>query len=160
MSNEIETVADYMRALPPDRRAALQRIRKVILENLPEGYKECFSYGMIGYVVPHSIYPAGYHCNPKLPLTLANLGSQKNHMSLHVMTVYGDPTTEKWLRQAWHAAGKKLDMGKCCIRFKKLEDVPLAVVGRLIARVPIRKYIARVEQSLASRAKKSGAKAK
>jgi hypothetical protein len=156
MKNSATTVGEYLQALPADRRAAISAVRKVILANLPAGYVECISYGMIGYVVPHRLYPAGYHCDPKLPLPLANLGAQKNHMALHVMTVYFDPATEKWLRQAWAATGKKLDMGKCCVRFKKIEDVALDVVGRLIARVPVKDYIARVEKIIpaAKKAKK------
>lgn len=154
MKSGATTVEEYLQGLPADRRAAINAVRKVILAKLPKGYVECISYGMIGYVVPHSLYPAGYHCNPKLPLPLANLGSQKSHMVLHVMTLYFDPAVEKWFRDAWAAAGKKLDMGKACVRFKKIEDVPLDVIGRLIARVPVKEYIARVEKNLA--ASKSG----
>jgi hypothetical protein len=109
---------------------------------------------MIGYVVPHSLYPAGYHCNPKLPLPYVNLGSQKNHMALHLLSVYCDPATEKWLRSAWQAAGKKLDMGKGCLRFKKIEDVALNVIGQLIARMSVKDYIALMEKNLG--ASKSG----
>jgi hypothetical protein len=146
MKNSATTVKEYLQSLPADRRDAINAVREVILANLPKGYEETISYGMIGYVVPHSIYPAGYHCNPKLPLPMANLGSQKNHVALHLMTVYGDPATEKWFREAWEATGKKLDMGRACVRFKKIEDVPLDVVGQLIARVPVKEYIARVEK--------------
>ena len=142
-----------MKALPPDRRAAIGAVRDVILANLPKGYAECFYYNMIGYVVPHSLYPAGYHCNPKLPLGYACLGSQKNHMSLHLMSVYGDPANEAWFRKAWLATGKKLDMGKACVRFKKIEDVPLEVIGQVIARTPVAKYIAAVEKAIAGRKK-------
>src|SRR5271165_511062 len=124
MKSHAKSVAEYIKALPPDRRAAISAVREVILAHLPKGYAECMYYGMIGYVVPHSLYPAGYHCDPKLPLGYACLGSQKNHMALHLMTVYGDPATEKWFRKAWAATGKKLDMGKACVRFKKLDDVP------------------------------------
>jgi hypothetical protein len=153
MASNAATVEGYLKALPPDRRAAISAVRQVILANLPAGYEECMSYGMIGYVVPHSIYPAGYHCNPKLPLPLANLGSQKNHMALHLCNVYGDPAAEKWFRKAWLASGKKLDMGKACVRFKKLEDVPLEVIGQVIARTPVKKYIAAIQTALASRRK-------
>jgi hypothetical protein len=154
MKNSATTVEEYLRGLPTDRRVAISAVRKVIQTNLPKGYVECMSYGMIGYVVPHSLYPAGYHCDPRLPLPLACLGSQKNHMALHLMTVYGDPATEKWFRQAWAAAGKKLDMGKACMRFKKIEDVPLKVIGQLVARVPVKDHIALMEKNLA--ASKSG----
>ncbi len=146
MRSDANSVQEYLDGLPKDRREAISAVREVILANLPEGYEECMSYGMIGYVVPHSIFPGGYHCNPKLPLPLANLGSQKNHMALHLMSVYSDKPTEQWLRNAWQAAGKKLDMGKGCLRFKKIEDVPLEVIGQLFARVPVDAYIARIEK--------------
>lgn len=156
MQSNATTVEQYMKELPADRRAAISAVRKVILANLPKGYVECMGYGMIGYVVPHSLFPAGYHCNPRLPLPFANLASQKNHLALYLMTLYGHPETECWFRQAWLAAGKKLDMGKCCVRFKRLEDVPLDVVGQIIARVPVKDYIARVERAVGDRARKSG----
>jgi hypothetical protein len=154
MKSNAKSVGAYLKALPPDRRAAISAVREVILANLPKGYEECVYYGMIGYVVPHSLYPAGYHCDPKLPLGLACLGSQKNYMAIHLMNVYGDPATSAWFRKAWQASGKKLDMGKACVRFKKLEDVPLDVIGQVIARTPVKKYIAAVEKSLAARGKK------
>ncbi len=153
MKSDAKTVDEYLQALPPDRRASINAVREVILANLPEGYEERLYYGMIGYVVPHSLYPAGYHCDPKLPLGLACLGSQKNHMAIHLMNVYGDPATEAWFRAAWQATGKKLDMGKACVRFKKLEDVPLDVIGQVFARTPVNKYIAAVEKAIASRTK-------
>jgi len=160
MKSTAATVEDYLKSLPEDRREAISAVRKVVLANLPKGYEECMSYGMIGYVVPHRLYPAGYRCDPKLPLPFANLASQKNHMALYLMTVYGDPATEQWFRKAWQAAGKKLDMGKCCVRFKKLEDVPLDVIGQVIARVPVEKYIARIEKVLAKTSKKAAKKTK
>ena len=148
------TVEEYLKSLPTDRRAAINTVRQTILSHLPEGYVECIQYGMIGYVVPHSLYPAGYHCDPRQPLPYAALGSKKNHMSLHAMTVYGDPAMEQWFRKAYAATGKKLDRGKACIRFKKVEDLPLDVIGQLIARVPAKAYIARVEKFLQSRPRK------
>ena len=151
MKSAAKTVEEYLKTLPPDRREAINAVRKVILANLPRGYEECMTYGMIGYVVPHSIYPKGYHCNPKIPLPYANLGSQKNYMALHLMTVYGDKETEHWFRKAWEGSGKKLDMGKACVRFKRLEDVPLEVVGQVIARTPVANYITRIESVLAQR---------
>jgi len=153
MTSSAATVEEYLRSLPADRRAAISTVRATILAHLPAGYEERMGYGMIAYVVPHTLYPAGYHCDPKMPLMLANLGSQKNHMAMYLMTVYGDPATEKWFRQAWTATGKKLDMGKACVRFRKIEDVPLAVIGQLIARVPVKEYIARMEKFLATRPK-------
>ena len=156
MTSQAKTVEEYLQALPGDRRAAIGAVREVILSNLPKGYEECMNYGMIGYVVPHSLYPAGYHCDPKQPLPFACLGSQKNHIAIHLMNVYGDPATEKWFRKAWQASGKKLDMGKACVRFKKLQDVPLNVIGQVIARTPVKNYIDRIEKMLATRPKKRG----
>jgi hypothetical protein len=155
MKSTAKTVDEYLKGLPADRRGAISAVRKVILANLPAGYQECMSYGMIGYVVPHSIYPKGYHCNPKLPLPFANLGSQKNHMALHLMSVYADSKIEQWFRKSWEAAGKKLDMGKACVRFKCLEDVPLEVIGQVIARTPVADYIARIESLRNSTSPKS-----
>lgn len=160
MKSSAKTVSEYLRSLPDDRREAISAVREVILANLPKGYEECMSYGMIGYVVPHSIYPAGYHCDPTLPLPYANLASQKNHMALYLMCVYGDKATEQWFRKAWQAAGKKLDMGKSCVRFKKLEDVSLEVIGQVIARVPVEKYIARIEKVMGTTSKKASRKQK
>jgi hypothetical protein len=149
-----KTADEYLGGLPPDRRAALAAVRDVILANLPEGYEEQMQYGMIGYVVPHSLYPAGYHCNPKEPLPFAILGSQKNHMALHLCSVYGDAATTEWFQHAYAASGKKLDMGKACVRFKKLDDLPLDVIGKVFARTPVKRYIARIEAMLKDRPKK------
>jgi hypothetical protein len=153
MTCAASTIDEYLAGLPEDRRAVLSSLRNTILANLPEGYEERMQYGMIGYVVPHSLYPKGYHCDPKQPLTYATLASQKNHMALYLMCVYGSEPEREWFQQSWSATGKKLDMGKSCIRFKKLGDVPLDVIGQAIARVPVAKYIARVEEMLASRKK-------
>jgi hypothetical protein len=154
VTSNAKTVDKYLGALPPDRRAALTAVREVILANLPKGYEEQMQYGMIGYVVPHSLYPAGYHCNPKEPLSFAMLGSQKNHMALYLCNVYGDAATTEWFQQAYAAAGKKLDMGKACVRFKKLDDLPLEVIGKVIARTPVKSYITRIEAILNDRPKK------
>ena len=150
------TVREYLAALPADRKAALEAVRRVILENLPAGYEETMQYGMIGYVVPHSLYPPGYHCDPKQPLTLASLGSQKHHMALYLMTVYGDGPTAGWFQSAYAASGKKLDMGKACVRFKKLDDLPLDVIGQAIALVPVEKYVERYEAMRRAPARKRG----
>lgn len=148
MKHEAKKVDKYLRALPEDRRTTLNSVRATILENLPQGYEECIQCGMIAYVVPLRLYPPGYHCHPEHPLQYAALGSQKNYMTLHLMTVYGDPATADWFRKAFEAAGKKLDMGKACVRFKKLDDLPLDVIGQAIARVPVNAYLARIEQAL------------
>jgi hypothetical protein len=145
MQSQAKTVEAYLAALPDDRRVALEAVRQVILDNLDSDYKEGMQYGMIGYFVPHKVYSAGYHANPKEPLPFASLASQKNHMAIYLMCLYSDGAQEEWFRQAWAAAGKKLDMGKSCVRFKKLEDVPLEVLGEAIRRVPARDFIANYE---------------
>lgn len=151
MTSPAKTVEEYLASLPEDRRTAISAVRQVILENLPKGYEEGMQYGLIGYFVPHSLYPKGYHCDPKQPLNYAGLGSQKNHMALYLMCAYGDTEIDAWFRDAYAKSGKKLDMGKACVRFKKLDDLPLDVVGKVIAMVPPEKYIARVESILAAR---------
>jgi hypothetical protein len=148
MKSNATTVEEYLTSLPADRGTAISAVREVIRANLPKGYEERMQYGMISYVVPHSLYPAGYHCNPKEPLTYASLGSQKNRMALYLMCAYGDPGTERWFRQAYQASGKKLDMGKACVRFRKLEDLPLEVIGQMIARIPVENYIKVVKNLL------------
>jgi uncharacterized protein DUF1801 len=115
-------------------------------------------YGMIGYYVPHHVYRAGYHCDPRLPLPFAGLASQKNHCSLYLMCVYGESELSKWFQEAWAKTGKKLDMGKACVRFKKSEDLALDVIGEAIRRVPAKKYIAACEATLQSARKPASAK--
>ena len=138
------TVDEYMAELSADRRAPLEAVRKVILENLPQGYEETMQFGMIGYVVPLERYPVTYN---KQALGIAALGSQKNYMSLYLMSVYGDPETERWFAEEYRASDKKLDMGKSCVRFKKLEDLPLDLIGRAIARTSVDEFIGMYEAS-------------
>lgn len=148
MRSSCATVEEYLRTLPAERREAIAAVHQVILDNLRDGHETRIQCGMIAYVVPHALYPAGYHCDPSQPLQYAALASQKNHMALYLMTVYGDPETAAWFRAAWTASGKRLDMGKSCVRFKKLDDLPLDVIAQVIRRVPIQAYIARVEKLL------------
>ncbi len=150
MKSSATSVEAYLASLPEDRRSAIEAVRKVILDNLDEGYEEGIQYGMIGYYVPHRIYPAGYHCDPKQPLPFASLASQKNHMSVYLMCIYGHEVLRSWFEKAWAKAGKKLDMGKSCVRFKKLDDLALDVIGEAIRRVPARKYIEYVESARAA----------
>jgi hypothetical protein len=147
MQSKAATVAGYLKELPDDRRVAISKVRGVIRKHLPKGFAEQMGCGMISYVVPHRLYPAGYHCDPKLPLTYAGLASQKNYMALYLMSMYQSPL-ESWLRERFQARGKKLDMGKCCIRFRKLEDLPLDVLGEAIARVSVADYIMYYEDGL------------
>ncbi len=148
MQSKATTIKAYLAELPQERREAIQEVRDVILKNLPKGYEEVIQYGAIGYVVPHSVYPPGYHCDPNQPLPFVGLASQKNHMAVYLMCIYNDPAHETWFREAWAKTGKKLDMGKSCVRFKKLEDVPLKVIGQVIKRVPVKKFIENYEAAI------------
>lgn len=141
MQSKATTVEKYLAELPADRRTALEVVRKVILKNLDKDYEEGMSYGMIGYSVPHRVFPQGYHCDPKQPLPFAGLASQKNYMSVYLMCCYGESPLKVWFEQAWAKTGKKLDRGKSCIRFKKVDDLALDVIGEVIRRVPAKKYI-------------------
>lgn len=158
MQSNAATVEQYLASLPEDRRAALSAVRAVILKNLDNDYIELMQYGMIGYAVPHSVFPAGYHCDPKQPLCYAGLASQKGHMSLYLMCCYGHEPTMAWFQDAWKKSGKKLDMGKACIRFKKLDDVPLEVIGEVFRRTPAKAYIQQYEKLLATQKGRSAAK--
>ena len=151
MTSNAKTVDAYLASLPDDRREAISTVRATILKNLDSGYEECMQYGMICYAVPHRLFPAGYHCDPSKPLCYGGLASQKNYMSVYLMCIYGDQDHAKWFREAWKKSGKKLDAGKGCIRFKKVDDLPLDVIGEAIRRVPARKYIEWYQSFLDSR---------
>jgi Domain of unknown function (DU1801) len=139
MKSKASTVEEYLAGLPEDRRAAIQAVRKVILKNLPKGYEEVLQYGVLGYVVPLKVFPSGYLNRKNEPLPYICLASQKNYMSIYMMSVYGDAEAE--FRKEYKATGKRLDMGKCCVRFRKLEDLPLDVIGKAVARYPMKKWI-------------------
>ena len=156
MQSKATTVEQYLLELPADRRETLEAVRAVVLENLPKGYEEGMQYGMIGYYVPHSVYPPGYHCDRAQPLPFAGLASQKNYMAIYLMCVYSDAELETWFRSAWAKTGKKLDMGKSCIRFKKIDDVALKVIGATIKRVPVKKFVAQYESVIGSMGKRIG----
>ena len=147
------TVAQYLAALPADRRAAINAVSKTINENLPDGYEQGMQFGMIGWYVPLSMYPAGYGENPKVPLPLVALGSQKSGMVLHFLCFYGHPTLSTWFISEYRKSGKKLDMGKGCVRFKSLDDLALNVVGRTVARVSVEEHIANYRAARAPLAK-------
>lgn len=159
MAKKPTTVTEYLKGLPEDRRKALEAVRRVIRKNLPKGYAEGIQYGMIGYFVPHGLYPDGYHCDPSQPLPFASIASQKNHMAVYLMCVYGNEAHKAWFVKAWKATGKKLDMGKSCVRFKKIEDVPLDVLGEAIARVPVREFIVHYESAIKTTGKRPTKKA-
>lgn len=141
MQSKAKTVDEYIQSLPDDRKQIISDMRKVILKNLPKGFEETMQYGMISYVVPHKIYPSGYHCNPKDALPFIGLASQKNHIALYHMAVY-QGALHDWFLGAWKkATDKKIDMGKSCIRFKKAGDVPLNLIGELSAKVTPEEWI-------------------
>ena len=152
MPTTAATVDEYIASLPEERKDAMTKLRKVIKKNLPKGYKEEMSYGMIGIVVPHSINPAGYHCNPKIPLPLINLGNKKDGISLHHMGLYGDPTLLDWFVSEYaKKVDSKLDMGKGCVRFKKMDQIPYELIGELIAKVSVDDYVKVVTDNLAKK---------
>lgn len=139
----------YLAELPDDRRDVMQRLRSVVLENLPAGFEEVMSYGMLGYVVPHAIYPDGYHCDPKLPLPFMNLAAQKRFYAVYHMGIYTDPDLMAWF-QAEYAdrVPTKLDMGKSCIRLKNPKHIPFDLIGELAAKMTPQNWIARYESEV------------
>jgi len=145
MQSKSRTVEDYLQAQPPERREVLEKVRNEILANLPEGYEEGIQYGMIGYYVPHSLYPKGYHCDPKEPLPFAGLAALKNHFSLQMLCIYTDPKIRASFVEAYEKAGKKPDMGKGCLRFKKWNDLPEGLIGKTIASIPVEAFVANYE---------------
>ena len=154
------TPEEYLAGLPPDRAEQIGRVRELIQSRLPEGYSEQMDFGMICYVIPLETYPETYNGHP---LMYAALASQKRHMAVYLMNIYGDEETLRWFTEGYAASGKKLDMGKSCVRFKKLDDLPLELIGDAIARTPVAEYIAGYEASRAqmvsnrnSRRSKSG----
>lgn len=141
MQSRARTVKQYIDELPVDRKDAIKAIRSTIIKNLPKGFEETMQYGMIGYVVPLKLYPRGYLGKKDVPLPFAAVAAQKNHLAIYLMTVYADKELDAWFRKAYKASGKKLDMGKSCIRFKSLEDVPLDVIGKTIKKISLEDYI-------------------
>jgi len=149
MKKEVTTPDEYISQLPEDRKEALSKLRAVILENLPEGFEERINYGMIGYVVPHSIYPDGYHCNPELPLPFMSIASQKNFIGLYHMGIYSDENLLNWFTEEYPKHVKtKLDMGKSCIRFKKIETIPYELIGQLVQKMSAQEWIDKYESAI------------
>lgn len=142
MQSKAITVDEYIQALPEERMEAVKKLRAAFKKKLPKGFQEVMSYGMIGYVVPHSIFPAGYHCNPSLPLPFVNIGSQKNFIVIHHMGIYAMPALLKWFTDEYpkHCAAK-LDMGKGCIRFKKPETIPFKLLEELATKITVDQWI-------------------
>jgi Domain of unknown function (DU1801) len=151
MQSKAPTVTEYLASLPEERRKAIATVRSVIKKNLPKGYRETMQYGMITYVVPLERYPQGYLGKKDVPLPFVSLASQKNHMAAYLLHVYGDAQLKHWFQTAWKKSGKKLDMGKSCVRFKKVEDLALDVVGESVARMPVDRFIAFFEKARSDR---------
>jgi len=154
MQSRAKSVEEYLKELPEERREAIAEVRGVILKNLDKDYEEVMQYGMIGYAIPHRVYPAGYHCDPKQPLPFMSLASQKQYMSLYAMCLYESSELFEWFCAEWEKTGKKLKMGKCCIRFKKVEELPLGLIGKLVKKVPAKKFIQQYEAALGNARKK------
>lgn len=149
MQSKATTVEDYLKELPEDRKVAMTELRKVISKNLPKGFKEGMGYGMMGYDVPHSKYPAGYHCDPTKPLPFMGLASQKNFIAVYHMGVYADPKLLKWFTDEYPKHSKtKLDMGKSCIRFKKPDQIPFKLIGELASKMTPDDWIKLYEKNL------------
>ncbi len=152
MQSKASTVDEYISELPKDRQEAITKLRKEIRKNLPKGFKEGMGYGMMGYSVPHSIYPAGYHCDPKLPLPFMGLASQKNFIAVYHMGIYADPKLMKWFTDAYaKEVPGKLDMGKSCIRFKKPENIPVKLIGELASKMTVDDWINMYEKNFKSK---------
>ena len=149
MQSKASTPENYIDELPEDRKDAITKLRKVVNKNLPKGFKEVMSYGMIGYVVPHSVYPPGYHCDPKLPLPFMCIASQKNFVAFYHMGVYANPTLLKWFTSEYPKHVKnKLDMGKSCLRFKKMDQIPYELLGELVSKMSAKDWIEIYEKNL------------
>ena len=149
MQSKAATPEEYIQEIPVERQAAFKKLRAVIKKNLPKGFKEGMGYGMMGWDVPHSIYPAGYHCNPKAPLPFMGIASQKNFIAVYHMGVYADPKLLKWFQEAHaKASPKKIDMGKSCIRYKKPEEIPFDLIGELASKITPAEWIATYEKNI------------
>lgn len=147
MRSSAATPAQYVAELPEERRPVVKKLRQILKKNLPKGFKETIDSGILAYVVPHTIYPDGYHCNPKSPLPFISLASQKQYLSLYHMGLY-DEGLSKWLKREWSKHTEaKLDMGRCCIRMRKLDRVPYDLIGTLASRMTPQDWIGIYERT-------------
>lgn len=148
MQSSALTPDQYTAELPEDRKAVIQKLRTIVIDNIPPGFEEVMGYGMLGYSVPHSIYPNGYHCNPKDPLPFFGMASQKNTVNIYHMGIYADQKLYDWFVAEFPKHCKaKLDMGKSCIRFKKLDDIPYDLIGELVTKMTVDEWIELYETS-------------
>lgn len=149
MQYKAKTPAEYIKQLPDDRKEPVKKLRKVVQDNLPKGFEEGIGYGMIGYWVPHTLYPDGYHCNPKLPLPFMNIASQKNFIALYHSVIYADKKLMDWFVKEYPKhTDAKLDMGKSCIRFKKMDKIPYELIGELVAKVTVQQWVEMYEKNV------------
>ena len=147
MESKTASVSDYLKNVQVERAIYFNKLRDVIVKHIPKGFEECMSYGMIGYVVPHEIYPSGYHCNPKLPLPFISIASQKNFIALHHLGIYANPELLNWFVEEYPKhSNTKLDMGKGCIRFKKAEDIPFKLIEKLVKKITVKDWISKYEE--------------
>ena len=154
MKYEASSVDDYIAQLPEERRAIINKLREIIKQNLPMGFEETLSYNMIGFVVPHSTYAAGYHCNPELPLPFINLASQKNFIALYHLGIYAKKELLDWFVEAYPKHAKyKLDMGKSCIRFKKMNDIPFSLIEALVKKMSVTDWVSAYEDIILKKKK-------
>lgn len=154
MQYDVENIEEYLQSIPEERREAIQQLIQVIGNHLPKGFEFQLSYGHLGFVVPHSLYPNGYHCDPKSPLPFINIASQKNFIAIYHMGIYMDENLLNWFVTEFPKySNKKLDMGKSCMRFKKPEDIPFQLIGELAQKITPEKWIEQYENALNSRKK-------
>ncbi len=157
MPVKVNSAQDYLSQVSDDKKEAMIKLREVILENIPKGFREGIGYGMIGYCVPHSIFPAGYHCDPKLPLPFVSIAAQKNFIAIYHMGIYGSPKLLDWFTREYAKQVKgKLDMGKGCIRFKKPEDIPFDLIGELMQKISVDEWVKQYSENLANARKGRG----
>lgn len=149
MKSESKTVIEYLSTLPEERIEPMDKLYKAIKKNIPKGFAEGIGYGMLGWAVPHSLYPPGYHCNPEQPLPFMSIASQKNFIAVYHMGIYSDPELLKWFTDEYPKhCRRKLDMGKSCIRFKHMDDIPYALIGELASKITPAEWIAIYEKAL------------
>ena len=148
MTSDAKTPDEYINSLPEDRKMYMEKLRNVILKNLPKGFQEGMGYGMMGYSVPHSIYPKGYHCKPTDPLPFMGMASQKNSINFYHMGIYANKELYDWfVAEYTKYSTRKLDMGKSCIRFKKFEEIPFDLIGELVTKISVEDWIATYESA-------------
>jgi len=145
MPNPPAAVRAYFEALPADRREVLEAVHEVIERNLPKGYEAGMQYGMPAWFVPHSVFPDGYHCDPSQPVPFVSIASQKKHIGLYFFCIYLDEDVRAWFESEWRKTGKRWDAGKSCVRVKRLDDIPLPLIGKLIKKVSVKKFLASYE---------------